>query len=52
LENNLLNLRDGRPSYVDWTTHFVVQWPEFLGGGVVEIDADGSMQLTPILDGV
>jgi hypothetical protein len=30
----------------------MVQWPEFLGGGIVEIDADGSMVLTPILDGV
>jgi hypothetical protein len=52
LENNLSNLRAGRPAWVDWTTHFVLQWPEFLGGGAVEVDIDGSMEFTPILERV
>jgi hypothetical protein len=52
LENNLSNLRAGRPAWVDWTTHFVLQWPELLGGGVVEVDIDGSMEFVPILERV
>jgi hypothetical protein len=50
LENNFSNLREGRPAWVDWTTHFVLQWPELLGGSIVEIDIDGSLELVPILD--
>jgi len=30
----------------------VLQWPVLLGGGTVEVDVDGSMELTPILDGI
>jgi hypothetical protein len=30
----------------------VLQWPELLGGGIVEVDIEGSMEISPILDGV
>jgi hypothetical protein len=30
----------------------VLQWPVLLGGGVVEVDVDGTMELTPILEGI
>lgn len=30
----------------------MLQWPELLGGGIVEVDIEGSMELSPILDGV
>jgi hypothetical protein len=45
-----LSLKEGRPAFADWTTHFVLQWPELLGGGIVEVDVDGSMEFVPILD--
>jgi hypothetical protein len=29
-----------------------LQWPEMLGGGVVEMDVDGGMEFVPILERV
>jgi hypothetical protein len=37
---------------VDWTTHFVLQWPDVLGGGVVEVDFDGTVGMIPVLEHV
>lgn len=45
-----MSLKEGRSAFVDWTTHFVLQWPELLGGGTVEVDVEGSMEFVPILD--
>jgi len=33
---------------VVYDTSFLIQWPEHLGGGVVNVDVTGSMILVPI----
>jgi hypothetical protein len=30
-------------------TRFLIEWPEHLGGGLMNIDLAGSMVLTPLL---
>jgi len=49
LENTLLALRDGLPCTTAYETAFLIQWPDHLGGGTVEVVLEGSMGLVPVM---
>jgi len=42
-------LADGQSAAVVFDTRFLIEWPEHLNGGLVNIDLVGSMVLVPIL---
>ena len=44
-----MSLRSGVPVVVGYDTRFLINWPDHLGGGVVNVDLVGSMVLTPIM---
>jgi hypothetical protein len=49
LEDSLAGLRDGRSVTVAYETTFLINWPEHLGGGSVNLDLEGAMVLIPTL---
>jgi hypothetical protein len=49
LEDSLVVLRQGRPVHVRFETTFLINWPEHLGGGSIDIDVSGAMVLAPLL---
>jgi hypothetical protein len=42
-------LQRGRSANVGYDTRFLIEWPEHLGGGAVELDLRGTMSLVPTL---
>jgi hypothetical protein len=52
LENTLIALREGRSCPTVYDTRFLLQWPEHLGGGQLEIEFQGAMTLVPLMGAV
>jgi hypothetical protein len=49
LGDSLGGLKEGRPVNVVYDTTFLINWPEHLGSGFVNLDLVGSMLLVPTL---
>jgi len=49
LEDTLIGLKEGRPVHVAYDTTFLINWPEHLGGGSVNLSLYGAMVLIPEL---
>jgi hypothetical protein len=49
LEDTLEVLKNGRSVQVLYTTTFLINWPDHLGGGSGNLDLEGSMRLVPVL---
>jgi hypothetical protein len=49
LEDTLIGLREGRLVHVAYDTTFLINWPQHLGGGSVNLSLEGAMVLIPEL---
>lgn len=45
----MTGLAEGRSVQVQYSTRFLINWPEHLGGGSINVDLDGTMILMPLL---
>jgi hypothetical protein len=49
LEDSLVGLREGRPVHIAYETTFLINWPQHLGGGSINLALEGAMVLIPTL---
>jgi hypothetical protein len=49
LEDTLKALADNRQVQVAYSTTFLINWPEHLGGSDVIVPFDGTMTLSPLM---
>jgi hypothetical protein len=49
LEDAITVLTENRSVQVAYSTTFLINWPEHLGGDQVKVDFDGTMTLVPLM---